>query len=880
MQKYTALTLAFVATVGALTSRANIKTQPVGIPGRFIVEFKASAIEKRNAASNETIIDEFISNLATADVEAKPLVNYTSSIFNGVSIRVPNDTLTSTIENLSQVEKVYPVFEVTPPKLLDVVEDSNALPKYNPHIQTGVSKLHEEGNFGAGVIVSVIDTGVDWTHPALGGGYGPGFKIEGGYDFVGDWLDIEEDEDPYDEWEGHGTHVTGIIAGESERFTGVAPKARIRVYKVVGRFIGIISTDVLISAHIKAYEDGADVISTSIGDASGWADGAWAVTCNRIGAQGVVVLNAAGNSGREGPQLISGSAVAEHVVAVASTDSDQLPGIRALANGTDDSITEVPYLTLDALAWSDRWGPTKTGLKLYSPLASELYDLDLADGCSERDLNDWDSTLNNRVVLLRRGTTCDFVSQARSALARGSQFILIINDDRAPQIPDADPAQANIALVPQDIGLALEKRLIAGEDIWVTFPDESPADNWAQGFQTPRASYFTSWGLANDASVKPDISGPGGGILSTYPQAIQPYLIASGTSMATPYLAGVAALYISAHGGRAAIGTEGMIAFSKSLSSAGNRLFWYDGSRTDSTAQAPAHQVGGGQIDAYRLVHSPVKVFPNKFQLNHTGANALRTRFDITVKNDGPVPIFFQVSHSPSPTVYSYDDGSDWGTLFPPSLVKDEVAEIKFGDSNFTVGAGQSRILRFQVQVPTGSDEVRLPVFSGYVVLSGSNGDTISVPYAGFATDGKKINPIAPLGFQFLHTTTFEPVLDGSVVALADGDDVFASVSLRYGTRLWRVELVDAVKPLSQLKYPGVAGQDGLVGVIQELPSLGRNDAGFQWGGILSDRFANNTLIPAGKYRYVARVLRPFWKPEERGAWELYSSGSVEVRKP
>ena len=90
-----------------------------------------------------------------------------------------------------------------------------------------------------------------------------------------------------------------------------------------------------------------------------------------------------------------------------------------------------------------------------------------------------------------------------------------------------------MALVPQDVGLALEKRLINGEEIWVTFPDDSPADNWAQGFQTPRASYFTSWGLGNDASLKPDIAGPGGAILSTFPQAIQPYLIASGTSMAT-----------------------------------------------------------------------------------------------------------------------------------------------------------------------------------------------------------------------------------------------------------------------------------------------------------------------------------------------------------
>lgn len=43
----------------------------------------------------------------------------------------------------------------------------------------------------------------------------------------------------------------------------------------------------------------------------GWADGAWAVTCNRIGAQGVVVLNAAGNSGLSGTQLLSGASVPE-----------------------------------------------------------------------------------------------------------------------------------------------------------------------------------------------------------------------------------------------------------------------------------------------------------------------------------------------------------------------------------------------------------------------------------------------------------------------------------------------------------------------------------------------------------------------------------------
>lgn len=94
-----------------------------------------------------------------------------------------------------------------------------------------------------------------------------------------------------------------------------------------------------------------------------------------------------------------------------------------------------------------------------------------------------------------------------------------------------------VAILPQEAGTALEKRLIAGEEIWASFPDESPADNWAEGIQTPRASVFSSWGLGNEGSLKPDIAAPGGQILSTYPQAISDYYIASGTSMATVSLA-------------------------------------------------------------------------------------------------------------------------------------------------------------------------------------------------------------------------------------------------------------------------------------------------------------------------------------------------------
>ena len=72
---------------------------------------------------------------------------------------------------------------------------------------------------GSGVTIAIIDTGIDYNHPDLGGGLGDGKTVIGGYDF------IDNDSDPMDEL-GHGTHIAGIIAK-------IAPNSKLLAYRVV-----------------------------------------------------------------------------------------------------------------------------------------------------------------------------------------------------------------------------------------------------------------------------------------------------------------------------------------------------------------------------------------------------------------------------------------------------------------------------------------------------------------------------------------------------------------------------------------------------------------------------------------------------------------------
>lgn len=178
-------------------------------------------------------------------------------------------------ENVSTADE-YQVHSSRKQKIKQRATDDNF---YSLHAMTGVDKLREEGFTGSGVRVAIIDTGIDYNHPDLGGCFGSGCKVGFGYDLVGDAYTGENepvpDSDPYDNCGGHGTHVAGIIAAssnEQDYFTGVAPNVTLGAYRVMG-CNGAVSNDVLIKAFAMAYESGADVITSSLGGSGGWSEG-------------------------------------------------------------------------------------------------------------------------------------------------------------------------------------------------------------------------------------------------------------------------------------------------------------------------------------------------------------------------------------------------------------------------------------------------------------------------------------------------------------------------------------------------------------------------------------------------------------------------------
>lgn len=573
------------------------------------------------------------------------LRSFESSVFSGAHVQTDAYNL-DTLARLRGVKKVWPNehIQLAPTEALTRPGDLASSGEYDAHNATGVGKLHALGLYGEGVVVGVVDTGTAYNHPALGGGFGPGFKVEGGYDFVGDeyWPTSgtkAPDQDP-DDLQGHGSHVAGIIAGESNfGWVGVAPKATLRSYKVFSR-AGSTDTATLIESFLRAYSDGVDIITASIGGSGGWAENAWGEVASRLVDQGVVVTISAGNSGSDGPFFGTNGAYGTNVVAVASIASEKLPAtpfavtFREAAGGNrtdlEGYLPAFGYYPPDIAGWEVR------------PMNFDTSDP--ADGCEPYPADT--PRLEGVIPLVRRGT-CAFAIKQTHLAALGAEYMLFYNNESPIITPSSVDDTTQIALVTGELGAAIVATVKAGGNVTADFsvnPERPVGVGYAAG---GLASPFTSWGGTYDLAIKPDVAAPGGNIYSTYLDG--GYAVLSGTSMACPYVAGVAALYIGAHGGRARHGPGFARALARRLIASGRSVPWYNGAGGPSSdLPAPVAQVGTGLIDAFKVVRYKTAIDFEKMALNDTRNFNRYHRVRLTHHADAAAPVTFRFALEPA----------------------------------------------------------------------------------------------------------------------------------------------------------------------------------------------------------------------------------------
>jgi len=230
-------------------------------------------------------------------------------VFFGASLTIPS-ALYKDIGTLDYVKRVH-----------DDIEIKNSLDESVQVIRAD-EVWQDFDTQGEGMVIGIFDTGIDYTHPALGGGFGEGFKVIGGYDVV------NQDDDPMDD-HGHGTHVAGITSADGDSIKGVAPKASLMAFKVLNSG-GAGSASQLIEGLERAvdpnndddFSDRVDVINMSLGGGGNPYD-VQSVAVNNAVELGVVCCIAAGNGSDYGSIESPGTATLAITVG-ATNNSDAI----------------------------------------------------------------------------------------------------------------------------------------------------------------------------------------------------------------------------------------------------------------------------------------------------------------------------------------------------------------------------------------------------------------------------------------------------------------------------------------------------------------------------------------------------------------------------
>jgi minor extracellular serine protease Vpr len=681
------------------------------------------------------------------------------SALNGLKVRIPRGQVEA-LRRIPGVVDVRPVATYTHENFIGV-----------QRIQAPFAWAGAAGVHGEGIKVAIIDTGIDYTHANFGGPgttdafntafatntaaadpalFGPNApKVKGGTDLVGDDYDAGAtgdaatpvpDSNPLD-CNGHGSHVAGTVGGYGvladgttyhgpyDQLThsthafgigpGVAPLADLYAVRVFG-CTG--STNVIAEALEWAVDNDMDVVNMSLGAAFGTPDSADAVASDNATKAGVVVVAAAGNDGDFRYIMSSPGSSTKSIAAAATAAPASLPTVNlALSAVTGDAARTITGINANA-------APIPAGtlpvLVLRTGTAVSL-------GCDPAEYVAQGAA--GKIVVVQRGT-CARVARAVFGQKAGAAAVVMINN--ATSLPPSegaitsnpDTGEQFVVTIPF-IGVR-GTAATAGSDGSRLALRNATSAGIAVGtpIKTGTSSFSSGGPRTGDSALKPDIAAPGEAIVSTAIGTGTGSVALSGTSMATPHVAGTAALAVQAHP------KWKPAAIKSAIINSGN---------PDELVDYQTHRAGSGLINAGAVAGTLAYAYADRDATTlNFGLEEFRTDLDdhhsVHVKNDAATAVTFNIG-------VTRQQGS-------PHVVTTSDAQI-------TVPAHGDRSIDVTIKVPAAtagnSDDFR--DVAGLITFtptgSGNRGFSLKVPYylvprvsANVSTKISRLSHKAPFG--------------------------------------------------------------------------------------------------------------------------------------
>jgi len=576
----------------AAVHKATLENQGITLSSTQLAAYRQSLTAAQNDFLARAAAAGISATVATSDVHnhlgavAATIERRYTLVYNGLALTVP-------VEQVALLGNVQGVRKVHRDRMLRTEMDRSVAYTRAPQLYGAVAELtqfdnHNEGYEGRGINIAVIDTGIEWQHEMFGGdptpprlGVSPVSALVPTNPKVIYYLPLADL--AVEDGVGHGTHVASTAAGyrgyaygadglplteDDLPIHGVAPQAKIMAYGVclnvlsaVGSLTGAIG-GCLNSNTILALEDAvsprtvngfakpvAHVINMSLGGDFGTADDPTAVAASNAALMGAVVVAAAGNKG-DVAHIVSSPSTGRRVISVAaSNDPGVAPHSIDVVDASGGMLPGSPRMIAIKAPESNLASDYSGGISghyVYAGLA------DTPDQVPD--------AVSGRICLAVRGSTASaqgngtglFSNKAAQCTAKGAIATVIFNN-AAPELGAVLAPSPNVVFTLSGVdGLYLRDTLgfdqngISIHPIRLNGADPELFEGGVTGFSSrgPVQGY---------AQVKPDLAAPGAAVLAAVPPASLMgalaaaehgpfYGSASGTSMATPHVAGAAAL--------------------------------------------------------------------------------------------------------------------------------------------------------------------------------------------------------------------------------------------------------------------------------------------------------------------------------------------------